>query len=91
MCPAGYINDGCTCRRNPHIFAKDTVTRGVGTVPNDCGPGKELDAGLCYPLCPAGMSGVGPVCWGSCDPGFDDHGATCYRAPHVFQQHGSDG
>ena len=28
-----------------------------------CGPGEQRDAGLCYPNCPSGFAGVGPVCW----------------------------
>jgi cytochrome c556 len=66
-CPAGYSNDGCTCRRNAHIFAKSTYGRGAGSVPQTCGAGQELDAGLCYGRCAAGFRGVGPVCWESCN------------------------
>lgn len=65
-CAAGYTNDGCTCRRNAHIFAKRSYGRGAGTVPNNCGSGKELDAGLCYTTCAAGWKGVGPVCHEKC-------------------------
>jgi hypothetical protein len=84
VCPPGYNNDGCTCRRDPHIFGKRSQGRGVGTVPNGCAAGRQMDAGLCYAACPAGFNGVGPVCWGTCPAGFADHGATCYRAPHIF-------
>lgn len=28
-----------------------------------CGPGQEMDAGLCYQKCRSGYYGVGPVCW----------------------------
>jgi hypothetical protein len=66
-CPAGYTNDGCTCRRNAHVFPKATRGRGVGTVPKDCGAGKVLDTGLCYPACSAGFRGAGPVCWEQCN------------------------
>src|SRR6185369_6722651 len=66
VCPDGYQNDGCTCRIDVHIFGKSTQTRGAGTPPNGCRPGTEYDAGLCYPWCPAGFHGVGPVCWGTC-------------------------
>jgi hypothetical protein len=66
-CPAGYANDGCTCRRDAHIFPKSTQGRGVGTPPKDCGAGKVLDTGLCYPTCSAGFRGVGPVCWEQCN------------------------
>jgi hypothetical protein len=56
----------------------------VGTIPDNCGAGREYDAGLCYPLCASGFNGVGPVCWGACPAGFADHGATCYRDPNIF-------
>lgn len=83
-CPAGYHNDGCTCRIDAWIYTKNTFARGAGTLPTDCGPGREYDSGLCYPPCAAGFSGVGPVCWGTCDPGFEDHGATCWRPPNIL-------
>lgn len=83
-CPAGYQNDGCTCRIDAWIFAKETRPRGAGTLPTGCGPGREYDAGLCYPRCPATFNGVGPVCWGQCPAGYADHGATCYRDPQVI-------
>lgn len=35
-----------------------------------CGAGLEYDAGLCYKACPSGLSGVGPVCWGSPPAGW---------------------
>ena len=83
-CPPRFHNDGCFCRRNAHIFVKQTRGRGVGTIPNECPPGKEYDAGLCYPRCTSGFVGVGPLCWGSCPEGWDDHGATCYRPPSII-------
>jgi hypothetical protein len=64
-CPDGYANDGCVCRRDVHIFAKATRTRGAGWTLG-CAPGLDMDAGLCYPACPAGSQGKGPVCWLSC-------------------------
>lgn len=84
VCPNGYHNDGCTCRRDVSIIGKSSQGRGVGTVPTGCGGGKQLDAGLCYPPCPAAYTGAGPVCWGTCPAGFADHGATCYRPPNIF-------
>eukprot|EP00978_Attheya_sp_CCMP212_P033572 scaffold136029_cov35-Attheya_sp.AAC.1 len=32
-----------------------------------CKPEEENDFGLCYPPCPPGYDGVGPVCWQQCD------------------------
>ncbi len=78
-CPPGYNNDGCTCRMDVHVTAKPSYGRGGGSVPGACTPPKEMDAGLCYDPCPAGMRGIGPVCWGNCPPGYDDHGATCHQ------------
>jgi hypothetical protein len=53
--------------------------RGVGTIPNQCPPNQDYDAGLCYPKCNAGYKGVGPVCWASCPSGFRDDGAFCAK------------
>ncbi|RRB07308.1 hypothetical protein [Larkinella rosea] len=53
--------------------------RGAGTFPDQCGPGQEYDAGLCYPKCQTGYAGVGPVCWASCPTGFRDDGAFCAK------------
>jgi len=33
-CPAGYSNDGCTCRRDAYIYAQPSYGRGVGTTPS---------------------------------------------------------
>src|SRR5437867_5253923 len=48
--------------KSPTEFCwSETIGRGVGTVPTDCSSSQDKDAGLCYPKCPAGYSGVGPV------------------------------
>ncbi len=57
--------------------------RGVGQAPTSCGAGKQLDAGLCYPVCQSGYTGVGPVCWGTCAAGYRDDGATCHRDTRI--------
>jgi len=36
----------------------------------DCATGFQYDAGLCYPNCKAGYTGVGPVCWGDAPTGW---------------------
>jgi hypothetical protein len=82
-CPAGYNDDGLTCRL-VNIVGKPSSGRGVGTVPSNCGSGREFDAGLCYPLCPSGFSGVGPVCWQRCPSDHHDDGAFCRRDAHIF-------
>jgi len=76
-CPQGYANDGCTCRIDPYTYAKDSYGRGVG-VPLGCDSNEDYDAGLCYPKCPSGFVGVGPVCWESCPKKRpSDDGAIC--------------
>ncbi len=41
---------------------KVAYSRGVGT-PLICSADEDYDAGLCYPKCRSGYTGVGPVCW----------------------------
>lgn len=60
------------------ICWKSTTTRGVGTIPTEC-TGKDKDAGLCYPKCPSGMYGLGPVCWQNCPAGWTNTGAHCTK------------
>lgn len=35
-CPSGYSNDGCTCRIDPYIYAKNSYGRGAGSAPSNC-------------------------------------------------------
>jgi hypothetical protein len=63
-CPAGYKDDGATCRIDANIVPRPSYGRGVGTPRNNCGPDKEYDAGLCYDKCADDFHGVGPMCWG---------------------------
>ena len=76
QCPAGMVDIGVSCQ-------KVTYDRGVGKIPV-CPAGLVNDAGLCYPPCGAGTSGVGPVCWANQCPA--DYpvacGAMCARAQH---------
>jgi hypothetical protein len=73
VCPDKMRNDGAFC-------AKDTPSRGVGTIPT-CGSGQQSDAGLCYPSCGTGFSGVGPVCWGNCPADYPAQcGAACAKS-----------
>jgi hypothetical protein len=70
-CSVGYTGAGPVCWQNcpPDMHdtgadcLKNTYGRGVGTIPDACPTGQESDAGLCYPDCKQGYSGVGPVCW----------------------------
>ncbi len=56
---------------------KRSYGRGVGLIPTGCWD-RENQAGLCYVLCGEGYTGVGPVCWEGCAPGWDNHPASCY-------------
>jgi hypothetical protein len=76
-CPPNYRNDGATCRRDVSEVVKESRTRGAGRTPDECAPGEERDAGLCYPACRVGFHGVGPVCWQACPAGATDDGGTC--------------
>jgi hypothetical protein len=82
-CPPGFSDDGLTCRLI-NIIGKPTFDRGVGTPPTSCGPGREYDWGLCYPLCPPGFSGAGPFCYQECPPDYYDDGLTCRLDPWIF-------
>lgn len=84
-CAPGYIDDGVTCRRDAHVFAKSSYTRGPG-IPMICAANQEGQNGLCYPRCQVGYQGAGPVCWANCKPGYADHGATCFK--HIFDFYG---
>jgi hypothetical protein len=77
-CPPDFHDDGATCRFE-NIRAKPSYGRGVGGVPTNCGTGRVYDAGLCYPTCRAGFTGVGPVCWQGCPAGLRDDGAFCAK------------
>ena len=66
ICVQGYHDDGGTCRRDAHIFGKESYGRGVGTVPKSCLHGQEYKDGLCYQPCKPGHKGVGHICWQVC-------------------------
>jgi hypothetical protein len=61
----------CTLETNPSTFV--------------CNNGFDTDAGLCYPKCPSGMYGVGPVCYQSCGP-MVECGAGCATSQQVCQE-----
>jgi hypothetical protein len=61
---------------------RNSYTRGVGTVPRNCGPGQEeATAGLCYEKCRTGYKGAVTMCVPSCPPGFRDDGLYCFKPP----------
>jgi len=69
-CDDGYNNDGCTCRRDPDTYAKDSYGRGAGTA-LICRPGTEQGGGLCYPPCGDGWNSDGATqCIQKCNGDF---------------------
>jgi len=80
-------------REHFSIWGHEIVNIGPGFNEITCKPGKELDAGLCYPQCRAGYKGVGPVCWAvtedrgigtpvglaDCPDGWNTSGLTCNK------------
>lgn len=63
---------------------KDTYGRGVGTVPNRCGPDKEKKGALCYPKCRPGYKSRALECEGTCPPGSRNTGLTCLHGIHSY-------
>jgi hypothetical protein len=92
-CKPGFKAVGC-CTCSQECFpgsgddigvscTKKSYGRGAG-VPMLCPPGTIPDetggpAGLCYPKCKTGYSGVGPVCWQDCTNGMVDCAAGCAK------------
>ena len=64
--------------REDAVCWKHSTTRPVDGTPQTCAGG-QLQAGLCYPNCPAGSTGVGVVCYANCPAGWSDHGAGCTK------------
>jgi hypothetical protein len=65
-----------------------STTKGNYVVPPTlmgCNTGWDYDAGLCYPKCPSGLVGVGPVCWTRCGSMFDC-GAACAKDEAVCNE-----
>lgn len=63
---------------------KDTYGRGVGTVPDRCGPDKEKKGALCYPKCRDGYKSSALECEGTCPPGSKNTGLTCIQGIHAY-------
>ena len=57
----------------------DSYGRGVGTPVEGCAAGLQEDAGLCYPYCDPGFSGIGPVCYQDCPSDFGDSLFHCLK------------
>ena len=61
---------------------RDTVTRGVGLIPDDCPDGKVKIGLLCYSQCPAGYTRFGVDCHQTCPAGFISQGLFCRKAEY---------
>jgi hypothetical protein len=61
---------------------KDTSTRGIGTIPQDCAAGREKIGALCYSKCAPGMKRVGFDCQSVCPDGMQDQGLFCRRVEY---------
>lgn len=73
-CPSGYADDGALCRKIDVGIKKTVFDR------YSCNSDEELNGAVCYPKCPAGTTGNGPMCWkNSCPDGYTDDGATCRK------------
>ncbi len=94
-CKSGFSAFGCCiCRPstpncaslgyNPGIdlSCAKKITIGDPT-PMTCAAGLTNDAGLCYPSCPTGFSGVGPVCWGVNPAGWVNCGMGAAKTTKV--------
>jgi hypothetical protein len=72
-CPAGYHNDGLTCRKTGVGIKKNLFQR------QHCRDDEEKIGALCYKKCKENYKGVGPVCWGRCPGGMTDIGVGCQK------------
>ena len=77
--PAGYSALVAGPAASGLDLSREIYDRGIGLAPSVCEPGKENDAGLCYPRCNAGYGAAGPVCWGQCPAGWVQCGMGCAR------------
>ena len=88
-CKPGFVDEGALCRKDGSIYtyAKKSYGRGVGK-PLTCKSTQQYDAALCYPFCPANMTGVGPVCWADCGstPDTISEGAICCKNGTICSQ-----
>ncbi len=68
------------------ICWRSSYGRGVGVIPTACPSTRpQYDAGLCYPYCRSGFSGVGPMCWGSGWDFFNSYGRGVGTIPTSCQ------
>lgn len=71
------LGGGNASRTQKEFCWKDSYGRGVGAVPNSCGPGREGIGLLCYSKCPANSQRFGVDCHTVCPSGMEDQGLFC--------------
>jgi hypothetical protein len=103
-CKSEFKSDGAMiCWKQYTGFPSGTITSvtkkitpNTGKPVSTCNGDQDKDGALCYPKCPAGMHGVGPVCWAdttnvgsgtavqleSCPAGWNNDGLTCREPMH---------
>ena len=52
--------------------------RGVGTIPQGCTGGRNLEVGMCYTPCKQGWDGAVTMCLRQCPGGYVNTGLTCH-------------
>ncbi len=83
-CPPSQAPVLVTISDTPEARITTTTARGAGKPVHSCsqyGDDWELDGGLCYPPCPKGFSGVGPLCLTDCPAsgGWRNDGLHCLK------------
>ncbi|MGH8029645.1 MAG: hypothetical protein ACREO3_06905, partial [Arenimonas sp.] len=68
---------------NKEFCWKDSIPRGVGTIPDRCPPGRERLGALCYSQCPAGTQRMGLDCHSTCPDGMRNDGMFCRAAEYT--------
>jgi hypothetical protein len=63
LCGVDCVRSGYNSGIAPSCPKKIYCSHGMEAA--TCAPGDDYDAGLCYPKCRSGFTGVGPVCWGT--------------------------
>ena len=72
---AGFANAG---KRIANSCAKKTYSRAPKRA--SCPAGKEFSGGFCYESCGANAVRRGPMCWGTCPPGWVECGMGCAKS-----------
>jgi hypothetical protein len=80
--PTGGVGETLPSARGPstankEFCWKDSIPRGVGTIPQGCGPGREMLGALCYSQCGPNSARFGLDCHSVCPDGMRDDGLFC--------------